>query len=121
MHYGYAVAEKKIILPKKSTTISMYDNMITGNQRKEIKEQIRIFKTKSRAQNHPYHWRVNTEEIEWKYMKKNWRKRTLKEKLQNIKLMNGKRATKEFLYRFKFTHSSECILCKKGEWKQTDM
>ena len=37
---------KKAILPKKSTTISMYDNIITRNWRKQIKEQIRIEKPK---------------------------------------------------------------------------
>jgi hypothetical protein len=100
---------KKAMALARSTTISISDNMITGNWRTEIKEQIRIEKTKHRAQRHPYYWGVNTEEIEWKYMRKNWRKRTLKEKLQNVKLVNVNSLT------------TQNVGCVQGGWKQIDM
>ena len=91
--------------------IYMHNNKVTGHWRRQLEEQLKIDRTKTRAKHNPYYWGVNTDEISWRYMRKTVKKTTIAERKKIMAHMHGKRATKFFLKKCGIVESAECHQC----------
>ena len=91
---------------------------VTGHWRNQIKEQIRMERTKRRASKDNTMWGNCPEEIDWGRMRKTSGNKTIKERIAAAKLMGGRRATNVFLQKFGITHTTTCSMC--GEAKETN-
>jgi hypothetical protein len=88
-------------------------NLVTGHWRNQLKEEIRLDRTKRTAKKDKLMWGLCPEEIDWKRMRKTSGNKTIREKLQAAKLMGGRRATNTFLKTFGITATDTCTLCGK--------
>merc|ERR1711966_173456 len=86
---------------------------ITANWRNQILEELRIDESKTHAENNSDWWGLCTEEIEWGGMRKTSGNTTIRQRVKEAKLVNGKRATKDRLKKFEFTVDNVCVMCEK--------
>ena len=93
-------------------------HMITGHWRNQIKEEIRLDRSKKGANKDKLMWGLCPDEIDWGRMRKTSGNKTIRERLKAAKLMGGRRATNTFLKRFGITATDTCTLC--GEYKETN-
>ena len=91
---------------------------ITGHWRNQIKEEIRLDRSKKAAKKDNIMWGLCTEEIEWGRMRKTSGNKTIKDRIAAAKLMNGRRATNTFLKKFGITATDTCSMC--GVAKETN-
>ena len=112
-------ALQTLLLPKeKRWQLTLGKQVLTGNTRTQLGEEIRIQNTKTLTPDGSLYTGLCPEEIEYRYMRKTSGCKTLYERVKNIKLMQGKRATKDLLVKFQVMEDSTCEMC--GTHKETN-
>jgi hypothetical protein len=87
------------------------ENELTGNWRKQLLKEIRIDNTRTVAASKHRYWGLCTEEIDWGRMRKTSGNKTIAQRKQAAKLMNGKRATKDLLVNMNIGMNNICDMC----------
>ena len=99
-------------------SIHMGTQMITGNWRKQIQEEIRLNNSKRLAEKNVENWGMCPEDISWHRMLGTTDTEGIYNRLKMAQIMHGKRTTKDLLHKFKLIDEPSCDMC--GERAETN-
>ena len=99
-------------------SIHMGTQMITGNWRKQIQEEIRLNNSKRLAEKDVENWGMCPEDISWHRMLGTTDTEGIYNRLKMAQIMHGKRTTKDLLHKFQLIDEPSCDMC--GERAETN-
>ena len=99
-------------------TIHMAGQLVSGNWRTQIQEEIRLNNSKQLASKDPDNWGICPEDIAWHRMVGTSKKTSIYDRMKTAQIMHGRRTTKDLLYKFDLIDEPTCDMC--GEAIETN-